>query len=86
MENLNDNIQHNLLASSTSHIPRMLSRKQVIHHTGLGNSTIYSMLDKKSNRYDSTFPCQVNLSRGRVAWVESEIVKWLEDKMEARFQ
>lgn len=85
METLNANTQQNLSASSTLQIPRMLSRKQVIHYTGLGKSTIYDMLDKKSSRYDSSFPTQVKLSEGRVAWVESEIAQWLEDRMASRF-
>ena len=86
METLNANTQQNLSASSTLQIPRMLSRKQVIHYTGLGKSTIYDMLDKKSSRYDSSFPTQVKLSEGRVAWVESEIAEWLNAKIAARFQ
>ena len=84
METLNANTQQNLSASSTLQIPRMLSREQVIHYTGLSSTTIYDMLDKRSNRYDPTFPIQVKLSKGRVAWVESEIVTWLEYKIAAR--
>lgn len=90
METLNANTQQNLSASSTLQIPRMLSRmlsrEQVIHYTGLGKSTIYDMLNKKSSRYDSSFPTQVKLSEGRVAWVESEIAHWLEGKMANRFK
>ena len=84
MENLNVSTQQNLSASNTLHIPRMLPLKQVIHYTGLSSTTIYDMLDKKSNRYDVTFPIQVKLSKGRVAWVESEIAQWLINKIEAR--
>ena len=42
------------------------------------------MLNKKSNRYDPTFPIQVKLSKGRVAWVESEVAQWLGEKIAAR--
>ena len=48
------------------------------------STTIYEMVNKKSDRYDPTFPVQVKLSRGRVAWVESEIAEWLEFKIAAR--
>ncbi len=85
MENLNTDTQKNTSIPSMLQIPRMLPLKQVIHYTGLSSTTIYDMLDKKSNRYDSTFPIQVKLSKGRVAWVESEIAAWLEDKISARF-
>ena len=84
MESLNTNTQQNLSASSMPKIPRMLPLKQVIHYTGLSSTTIYDMLDKKSNRYDSTFPIQVKLSKGRVAWVESEVANWIESKMADR--
>ncbi len=85
MENLNTSTQNNTSIPSMPQIPRMLPLKQVVHYTGLSSTTIYDMLDKKSNRYDSTFPIQVKLSKGRVGWVESEIAAWLEDKIAARF-
>lgn len=84
MENLNVNTQQNTSTPSMPQIPRMLPLKQVIHYTGLSSTTIYDMLDKRSNRYDPTFPIQVKLSKGRVAWVESEVAAWLVDKIAAR--
>lgn len=86
MENLNTNNQNNTANLSTLCLPRMLPLKEVTYHTGLSSTTIYDMLDKKSKRYDPTFPIQVKLSKGRVAWVESEVAKWLEHKMAARLQ
>ncbi|MDN6275572.1 MULTISPECIES: helix-turn-helix transcriptional regulator [unclassified Psychrobacter] len=85
MENLNANTQQNTSTLSMPQIPRMLPLKQVVHYTGLSSTTIYDMLDKRSNRYDPTFPIQVKLSKGRVAWVESEVAQWIEDKIAARF-
>ncbi|TXD96211.1 AlpA family phage regulatory protein [Psychrobacter frigidicola] len=82
MENTNN--QNESTNLSTLHIPRMLPLKEVIYFTGLSRTTIYDMLDKKSNRYDTAFPRQVKLSRGRVAWVESEIVQWLNTKIADR--
>ena len=84
MENLNTSTQNNTSIPSMPQIPRILPLKQVIHYTGLSSTTIYDMLDKKSNRYDSTFPIQVKLSKGRVAWVESEVANWIESKMADR--
>ena len=85
MENLNVSTQQNIPNPSTLQIPRMLPLKQVVHYTGLSSTTIYDMLDKRSNRYDPTFPVQVKLSKGRVAWIESEVAEWLNDKIAARF-
>lgn len=81
MENLNESTPPNVSIPSTLQIPRMLPLKQVIHYTGLSSTTIYDMLDKRSNRYDPTFPTQVKLSKGRVAWVESEVAEWINTKI-----
>ena len=84
MEQLNVSTQQNTSALSMPQIPRMLPLKQVVHYTGLSSTTIYDMLDKRSNRYDPNFPVQVKLSKGRVAWVESEVAQWIESKIAAR--
>ena len=86
MHNLNTNSQTNAATPSALLIPRMLPIKDVVYFTALSTTTIYDMLDKKSNRYDPSFPVQVKLSKGRVAWVESEIAQWLEDRMANRFK
>lgn len=84
MEQLNTSTQQNVTVPSMPQIPRMLPLKQVVHYTGLSSTTIYDMLDKRSNRYDPNFPVQVKLSKGRVAWVESEVAQWIESKIAAR--
>lgn len=84
MENLNIDNQNQATQVIDLGIPTMIPLKKVVHHTGLSSTTIYDMLDKKSKRYDRTFPTQVKLSEGRVAWVEKEVAKWLEDKIAAR--
>lgn len=84
MEALNTNNQTQTTELHHLSIPTMIPLKKVVHHTGLSSTTIYDMLDQKSKRYDPTFPTQVKLSEGRVAWVEREVAKWLEDKIAAR--
>ncbi len=84
MEQLNTSTQQNVSAPSMPQIPRMLPLKQVVHYTGLSSTTIYDMLDRRSNRYDPTFPVQVKMTKGRVAWVESEVAAWIESKMADR--
>ena len=78
MEQLNANTQQNVSTASALQIPRMIPLKQVMHYTALSSTTIYEMVNKKSDRYDPTFPVQVKLSKGRVAWVESEVADWIE--------
>lgn len=85
MDNLNANTQPNTSMPSMPQIPRMISIQQVEDCIGLSSSTIYDMLNKRSKRYDPTFPVQVKMTKGRVAWVESEVAAWIESKMAARF-
>ncbi len=65
-------------------LPKLLSLKDVIASTGLGRSTIYDIMDKRSDRYDPSFPKQVKLSPGRVAWIEQELADWLGAKISDR--
>jgi len=84
MQILDANTQQNVSTASTLQIPRMLPLKQVMHYTALSSTTIYEMINEKSDRYDPTFPVQVKLSKGRVAWVESEVADWIKGKISAR--
>ena len=70
--------------STLTTLPRMLNLKDVNQITGLGRSTIYDMMDAKSTRYDQSFPKQVKLSAGRVAWIEGELIAWLNAKIQDR--
>lgn len=60
-----------------NHIPQLLSIKDVGSYIGLSRSTIYEMLNEKSDRYDPTFPKKVQLTQVRVVWVASEIAEWI---------
>ena len=81
MENLNS-IQP--VIEHCNRIPQLLSVKDVGHYTGLSRSTIYEMINEKSERYDPTFPKKVQLTQVRVVWVASEIAEWINNKVEAR--
>jgi prophage regulatory protein len=52
-------------------IERHIRRPEVQHLTGLGRSTIYSLIGK------GEFPRPVKLTAKAVGWPESEIAKWL---------
>ena len=67
-----------------NHIPQLLSIKDVGHYTGLSRSTIYEMVNEKSDRYDPTFPKKVQLTQVRVVWVASEIAEWINTKIAER--
>lgn len=81
MENLNS-IQP--VIEHCNRIPQLLSVKDVGHYTGLSRSTIYEMINEKSERYDPTFPKKVQLTQVRVVWVASEIAEWINDKISQR--
>ena len=54
---------------------RLIRRKEVQAKTGLGASSIYAMM--KSGE----FPQCLNLSERRVAWIESDINKWIAERV-----
>ena len=81
MENLNAT---QLVVEQCNHIPQLLSIKDVGHYTGLSRSTIYEMVNEKSDRYDPTFPKKVQLTQVRVVWVASEIAAWINTKIAER--
>lgn len=57
---------------------RFLRLKEVIALTGLGRSSIYKFMD------ENTFPKTVSLGGRAVAWVESEIEEWMEQRLALR--
>ena len=51
---------------------------QAIKKTGLSRSTIYALVNR------GEFPARIQLSARSMGFLESEIDKWLTDKIEAR--
>ena len=56
---------------------RFLRRPQVEAITGLSRSTIYAKME------NGTFPRAIKLSARSVAWVESEVADWINDRINA---
>jgi prophage regulatory protein len=56
----------------------MLKIKAVQQMTGLSRSTIYAYIDK------GMFPRQVKLGERCVAWIEDEVVAWLDARITER--
>ena len=78
MENLN---VAQPVIEQCNHIPQLLSIKDVGHYTGRSRSTIYELVNEKSDRYDPTFPKQVQLTQVRGVWVASAIAEWINIKI-----
>lgn len=57
---------------------RLLRRREVETITGLSRSTIYLKMD------NDDFPRPVDLGARSVAWVESEVNAWIEDRVAKR--
>lgn len=53
--------------------------RQLVEYLNLSRSAIYDRLDKKSKRYDKTFPKQIKLGGcgGAVGWLKADIDAWL---------
>ena len=57
---------------------RIIRLSEVLKMTGLGRSTMYKYVS------EDTFPKPVPLGERCVGWVESEVLDWIADKIEAR--
>ncbi|MBN7279477.1 AlpA family phage regulatory protein [Vibrio cholerae] len=57
---------------------RFLKLKEVMEKTALSRSAIY----RKMN--DGEFPESVSLGERAIAWVESEVDEWMEERLERR--
>jgi prophage regulatory protein len=55
----------------------LLRRKEVVRRTALSASQIYRLMN------DGEFPRQVQLSARSVAWIESEVEAWIDDRIDA---
>lgn len=54
---------------------KLLRLEAVREITGLSRSAIYA---------DHTFPQQVKIGERAVAWVESEVIEWVNSRIDAR--
>lgn len=57
---------------------KLLKMRDVMALTSLAKSTIYKYIDIEG------FPKQVRLGSGSVAWVEGEVLDWIEAKIAQR--
>ena len=64
--------------SETLQKENFLRLAEVMKRTGLSRSAIYLNISK------GTFPQNVNLSARSVAWLESEIDIWMQDRISQR--
>lgn len=59
---------------------RFLRLEDVINKTGLKRSTIYNLINKNA------FPKSIAITSTSVAWLESEINQWIQEKVNQRNQ
>ncbi|EOV0953589.1 helix-turn-helix transcriptional regulator [Edwardsiella piscicida] len=57
---------------------RFLRLPEVMHLCGLSRSTLYDLIARNA------FPAQVSLGGKNVAWLQSEITAWMEERVAHR--
>ena len=67
--------------ASHSQPVRVLRLKHVIHMIGLSRSTIYDKMDRKSPRYDPSFPRPFKIGLSAIGWREDAIQTWLNTRI-----
>lgn len=63
---------------------RFIRRQELERRTGFRRSTIYAALNPGTKRFDPDFPKPVKIGPGSVAWVESEVEAWIQDRVTER--
>ncbi|HBP6664557.1 MULTISPECIES: helix-turn-helix transcriptional regulator [Pseudomonadaceae] len=58
--------------------PRLIRRPEVRERVGLSTSTLYEMIAA------GDFPAPIPIGRQAVAWLESEVDAWIEQKIKQR--
>ncbi len=76
----NSNTEHDQLDQENDQPRKLIRIKSVIRLTGISKSYIYALSEK------GLFPKSLQLVPGgtSVAWVESEIVEWIEQRIQSR--
>lgn len=57
---------------------KFIRLRDVVALTSLSRATIYRFIA------EGNFPKQINLGANSVAWVESEVMEWLEERIRER--
>ena len=58
--------------------PRFLRISEVIRRVGVSRPTIYRWMR------EGTFPKQISISANSVIWLESDVTKWMDQRIGAR--
>lgn len=61
--------------STNNNINRLIRLPEVMRLTGLSRSLIYLLISQ------GTFPQQIELNKRTAAWLESEILFWIEERI-----
>ena len=61
--------------STNNKTKRFIRLPEVMHLTGLSRSLIYLLISQ------GTFPQQIELNKRTAAWLESEILFWIEERV-----
>lgn len=72
------------MVQSNEYQYQIFNIKTVIEITAISRSTIYEMINPKSNYYDASFPRPISLTQNRIGWVSKEVYDWIELKIAQR--
>ncbi|MGI3075806.1 helix-turn-helix transcriptional regulator [Vibrio alginolyticus] len=55
-------------------LPKLVSINEILKSIGVSRATIYRWMDA------GTFPTSIDISEGRVAWYEYEVIEWIDSR------
>jgi len=69
-----------MLDSQPTATQRIIKLPELSNQAGVPRSTVYDKLNKKSPRYDATFPRPIKLGARAIGFYESEVQAWIESR------
>ncbi len=71
------------MSDRTEEVSPILRRRQVEALSGLSRSAIYGKTNPNDRNYDPTFPKPIKLGARSVGWVKSEVLGWIQSRIDA---
>jgi len=58
-------------------VVEIIRARKLIEMLGIGRSTLYDWQNKRSPRFDPTFPKRIRLGKASVGWLLEEVIAWI---------
>lgn len=79
---MNNSNSKNIASGGVEPPPAFLRRPKVRDRLGIGNSSLYNLMDPNSPYHDPTFPKPIRITAKAIGWLETDITSWINSRVE----